>query len=176
MHLKILSGKWRPFCPGGDESIVINHFLNHIKYGYLELYLWNCPQENATWPTSWLVNIGFRKWLGVIRQQTVTLQWRHNGQNSISNHQPHDCLRIRLFRPRSKKTSKLRVTGLCARNSPVTGEFPTQMASYAENVSIWWCHHDLSQSWPSSMKSYKFTHCGLVTPFGTTEFSHRLFS
>ena len=36
-----------------------------------------------------------------------------------------------------KKTSKLRVAGLCAGNSPVTGEFPAQMASNAENVSIW---------------------------------------
>ena len=43
-----------------------------------------------------------------------------------------------------KKTSKLRVTGLRAGNSPGTGEFPAQMASYAENVSIWWRHHDLS--------------------------------
>ena len=39
-------------------------------------------------------------------------------------------------RPRSKKTSKLRVTGLCTRNSPVAGEFPAQQASYVENVSI----------------------------------------
>ena len=36
-----------------------------------------------------------------------------------------------------RKPSKLRVTGLCAWNSPGTGEFPTQMASNAENVSIW---------------------------------------
>ena len=36
----------------------------------------------------------------------------------------------------SKKTSKFRVTGLCVGNSPVTGEFPAQMASNAENVSI----------------------------------------
>ena len=42
---------------------------------------------------------------------------------------------------RSKKTSKLRVTGLCAGNSPEAGEFPAQMASNAENVSIWWRHH-----------------------------------
>ena len=35
-----------------------------------------------------------------------------------------------------QKTSKLRITGLCAGNSPVTGEFPAQMASNAENVSI----------------------------------------
>ena len=48
-----------------------------------------------------------------------------------------------LFRRRSKKTSKLRVTGLCEGNSPVTGEFPTQRASNAENVSIWWRHHAL---------------------------------
>ena len=28
-------------------------------------------------------------------------------------------------------------------NSPVTGEFPAQMASNAENVSIWWRHHEI---------------------------------
>ena len=38
---------------------------------------------------------------------------------------PHDCLLNRLFRRIPKKTSKLRVTGLCAGNSPMTGEFPT---------------------------------------------------
>ena len=71
----------------------------------------------------------------------MTLQWRHNGHDSVSSHQSHDCLLNRLFRRRSKKTSTLRVTGLCAGNSPGTGEFPTQMASNAENVSIWWRHH-----------------------------------
>ena len=45
------------------------------------------------------------------------------------------------FRP--KKTPKLCVTGLCEGNSPVTSEFPAQRASNAENVSIWWRHHDL---------------------------------
>ena len=73
--------------------------------------------------------------------QMPSLQWRHYGHDSVSNHQPHDCLLNRLFRRRSKKASKLRVTGLCAVNSPVTGEFPAQMASNAENVSIWWRHH-----------------------------------
>ena len=42
-----------------------------------------------------------------------SLQWRHNGRDSVSNHQLHDCLLSRLFRHRLKKTSKLRVTGLC---------------------------------------------------------------
>ena len=46
------------------------------------------------------------------------LRWRQNGLDSVSNHQPHDCLLNRLFRRRSNKTSKLRVTGHCAGNSP----------------------------------------------------------
>ena len=71
-----------------------------------------------------------------------TLRWRHNGHNSVSNHQPHHCLLNCLFRRRSKKTSKLSVTGLCVGNSPGTGEFPAQMAGYAENVTIWWRHHE----------------------------------
>ena len=59
------------------------------------------------------------------------LQWRHNDHDSVTNHQPHDCLLNRLFRRRSKKASKLRVAGLCAGNSPGTGE----------KFSIWWRHH-----------------------------------
>ena len=73
----------------------------------------------------------------------ISLRWRHNERDGVSSHQPYDCLLNRLFRHRSKKTSKLRVTGLCVGNSPETGEFPAQMASNAENVSIWWRHHVL---------------------------------
>ena len=47
-----------------------------------------------------------------------TLHWRHNDRGGVSDHQPHDCLLSTLFRLRSKKTSKLRGTGLCAGNSP----------------------------------------------------------
>ena len=48
----------------------------------------------------------------------LTLHWRHNGHDGVSNHQPHGCLLNSLFRRRLKKTSKLRVTGLCVGNSP----------------------------------------------------------
>ena len=58
-----------------------------------------------------------------------------------TNHLPYDCLLRRLFRGRSKKTSKLRVTGLCEGNSPVTSKFLAQRTSNAENISIWWRHH-----------------------------------
>ena len=90
---------------------------------------WPLPRwRQVLWPAAkrdrWLVSV------------SDSLRWRHN-----SNHQPHDCLLNRLFRRRSKETSKLRVTDLCEGNSPVTGEFPSQKASNVENFSIWWRHH-----------------------------------
>ena len=81
----------------------------------------------------------------------ITLHWRHNGRGGVSNHRPHDCLLNRLFRRRSKKTPKLRIIGLRAGNSPVTDEFPAQRASEAENVSIWWRHHELVKSVPQRL-------------------------
>ena len=81
------------------------------------------------------------------------------GPDSVSNYQLHDCLLNRLCRRRSKKTSTLRVTGLCAGNSPGTGEFTAQMASYAEKVSIWWRHHDIgfwcTETWCPINNRYK---------------------
>ena len=75
-----------------------------------------------------------------LSKRKISLQWRYN-ERGVSNHQPQDCLLNRLFRRRSVKTSKLRVTGFCEGNSPATGEFPAQRASNAANVSIWWCPH-----------------------------------
>ena len=47
------------------------------------------------------------------------LQWRHNGHDGVSHHQPYYCLLNCLIRWRSKKTSKGRITGLCVGNSLV---------------------------------------------------------
>ena len=93
------------------------------------------PCDPATVSTS----LSIRSFNMGSKQRTLTrqihhwsLRWRHNGRDSVSNLQPHDCLLNRLFRRRSKKTSKFRVTGLCVGK---------QMVSNAENVSIWWRHH-----------------------------------
>ena len=99
-----------------------------------------------------------------------TLQWSYNGHNGVSNHQPHDCLLNRLFRRRSKKTLKLRVTGLCEGKSSVTGEFPAPRASNAENVSIWWRHHEFfsSDEWERYMKDRYLQHtdhCTLISVY-----------
>ena len=79
---------------------------------------------------------------GVTRPQSV--QFCHNECDGVSNHLRLCYLLNRLFRHRSKKTSKHHVTGLCEGNSPVTGEFPAQRASNTENVSISWPHHGVN--------------------------------
>ena len=77
------------------------------------------------------------------KHAAITLEWRHIGRDSVSNHQPHYYLLNHSSRRRSKKTSKFHGTGLCAGTSPGTSEFPAQRASNAENVFIWWRHHEI---------------------------------
>ena len=67
---------------------------------------------------------------------TLLLQWRHDERHCVSNHRRLDCLLKRLFKHRSKKTSKLRFTGLCDVNPAVTGKFPSQRVGNLENVSM----------------------------------------
>ena len=86
------------------------------------------------------------------REIEHALRWRHNGCDSISNHQPHDCLLNRLFRRRSKKTLKLRVTGLCAGNSPGPVNSP--------------------HKWPVTRKMFPFDDVIMVC--GVTSFNTRL--
>ena len=104
--------------------------INNAKQGELRL---------CHWLFVWC--LGSRNHLHLVCRPVSSLQWRHNEHHGVSNHHPYDCLLNRLFRRRSNKTSKLLVTDLCVGNSPVTDEFPAQMASDAENVSIWWHHH-----------------------------------
>ena len=93
------SVKWWPFWLGP-------HMLTHCDlvtpYGDIDL--------GKYW---------FRLWFIAWRHKPISsLHWCHNDHDGVSSHQPHGCLLNRLFRRRSKKTSKLRVTGLCEGNSP----------------------------------------------------------
>ena len=38
--------------------------------------------------------------------QKLTLQWRHNERDGVSNHQSHDCLLNRLFKVQIKENIK----------------------------------------------------------------------
>ena len=105
---------------------------NHIPLFIWMQLLINAPMKEGTYHSKIFLNESFI---------FNSIQWRHNEHYSVSNHQPHDCLLNRLFGRRSKKISKFRVNGLCAGNSPMTGEIPAQMASKEENVSIWCRYH-----------------------------------
>ena len=64
------------------------------------------------------------------------LQWRHNERDGVINPRRLDCLLNRLFRRRTKKTSKLGVTGPCEVYSPVNDDFPTKRVNNAEMFSF----------------------------------------
>ena len=131
-------------CEEGSNE----HFLTP-----LELYFWTWRHVNTLClPPSRLCSTvlklrSFIIFLDISLEfvPMVSLQWRHKGSDGVSNHQLHDCLLNCLIWRRSKETSRLRVTGLSG-NSPMTVEFPAQMASNAENVSIWWRHHTKATS------------------------------
>ena len=84
----------------------------------------------------------------------MSLRWRHNGRDSVSNHQPHHCLLKRLFRRISKKTSKFRVTGLCGglHREPV--------------ISL--------HKWPVTRKMFPFDDVIMVKAFKTSSSSNPL--
>ena len=112
------------------------------------------PQQNTTKREPCAYFMGCTVY--TVNRTQMTLRWRHNEHDGVSIHQRFDCLLNRLFRRGSKKTSKLRVTGLCEGNSPVTGEFPAQRASNAENVSIWWRHRGTAISLIAKISSRHF--------------------
>ena len=88
----------------------------------------------------------------ITKSEGETILWMHRQIITMTSQWARWCLKspaLLLFtqpfiRAQMKKTSKLRVTGLCEGNSPGTSEFPAQMASNVENVSIWWRHHDIT--------------------------------
>ena len=101
----------------------------------------------------------------IMHRVPTSLRWRHNGRDSVSNHQPHDCLLNRLFRRRSKKTIELRVTGLCEGNSPGPVNSPhkwpvTRKMFPFDDVIIYLCSavtHVLQGYWQANVQSHVHT-------------------
>ena len=99
-----------------------------------------------------------------------TLQWHHNERDCISNHQPHDCLLRRI----STKTSKLRVTGLCAGNSPVNsphkGTVTRKMFPLDDAITNpvpprqWWQSRHRDNSWFVSLYCCYHKACNFADP------------
>ena len=118
-----------------DQNVCLivstNFILYSIWINYWIVFSWSFASQPA-W--NWHI-------LSTFPFQSATLHWRYFEHDGVSNHLPHDCFLSRLFRRRSKKNQSSASLVLCEEFTG-TGEFPTQRASYAENVSIWWHHHD----------------------------------
>ena len=139
---------WRKYkinikaCPWWKISNILPLDIISIQFSWILKYLISYSVTN--YQRVWVWSMLTLKTSGWLLFQNIIyspLQWHHNELDVIWNHQHLDCLLNYLFRCRSKKISKLRVTGFCEGNSPVTSEFPAQRAINMENVSIWWHHH-----------------------------------
>ena len=108
------------------------HLLEDIRVLYLFVYARKSAARvlNRSWKYNFdhIFRIAVTQWW---------VRWRLKLPASLLFTQPFVQAHI------NKKKSKFHVTGLYAGNSPVTGEFPAQKASDAENASIWWRHHGL---------------------------------
>ena len=71
-----------------------NNFISILSPGPL--------QTQGVWWKAAVLNSATLSILVLLWEKHI-LQWRHNGRDSLSNHQPHHCLLNRLFRRRSKK-------------------------------------------------------------------------
>ena len=106
----------------------------------------NCPSRKCIWKFQMSV-IWFRSLCVDNWHCLASLQWRHNEGDGVWNHRRLHCLLRRLYRRRSKKISKLRVTGLCEGNSSATDSphkvtvtrkmFPFPDVIMMFQVSVW---------------------------------------
>ena len=102
-----------------------------------------CLRPYGSFCTQLMIHSGWNKVADILTTDSKeivciskhTLLWHHNEHDGVSNHQPHDCLSNRSFGRKYKTNMK------APRHWPVTGEFPSQKASNAKNISIWWLHH-----------------------------------
>ena len=93
--------------------------------------------------TFFIVHCDYDKWsLWIHVTWSKILRWRHKESHCVSNHRRLYCLLKRLFKRRSKKTSKLCATGLCEGSPPVTGGYLSPKASNPEND-----FHFMTSSW-----------------------------
>ena len=98
------------------------------------------------WNVHWIDNVCTCRSFGVMKLRRIRFLWlqrRHNGRDGVSNPRHHECLLNRLFRHQPRKTSKLRVTGLCEGNSSMAGEFP----AHIQRASTPKCFHLMTSSW-----------------------------
>ena len=151
----------------GEALKIANTLLQALKMSYnVSTKLWTCSINTYISPLCTTFPFGEYRQPSIYVIWTinipVTSQWARWRLKSPA----HGCLLNRSFRRRSKKTSKLRATGLCAGNSPVTSEFLAQRVSNKENVFIWWRNHEPEgRNSRVTVTIVLQTYCGRNVPF-----------
>ena len=136
LHKPDMAATGQQWC---DYMITTN--LSHNKSFHWNLYSHVCNQQNPS-IGSYNGSTPNSRHRSLYLCQLLSLRWRHNDHAGVSNHQPHGCLLNRLFRCKSKKTSKLRVTGLCA--GKFTGD---RWISRTNGQLRGKCFHLMTSSW-----------------------------
>ena len=111
---------------------------------------YSAPQKQS------LVKLLYKSW-----------QLLYNEHDGVSKHRHLDCLLNRLSRCRSKKISKLCVTGYCEGNPPVTARFPSQRVSNVEKFPFedvimigshtWSINHKICIKWCYALFCFGYT-------------------
>ena len=105
LQMWVMTTMRKSLTTGNNQTKMSSFWRNFHRRLHRKLSKWwQCSDKNTKTSSKWHIRL--------------TLRWRHNEHDGVSNHQPRGCLLNRLFRRRSKKTTKLRVTGLCVGNSP----------------------------------------------------------
>ena len=139
-----------------DVVIVINiqylHKFDQVSTAYKCFIVWNRYLRHGWIITShiivWYIIIyPCDRYLLLALKSSYPLQWCHNGCDRVLNHWHLDCLLNRLFRHRSKKTSKLCVKSLCEGihqwpvDSPHKGPVTRKMFQFDDTIMHcyqWW--------------------------------------
>ena len=98
-----------------------------VSCGSFDIGKLHSISHNMIYTSRWTVSFALAfvsdSWTKILKGFVIlTLQWSHNERDDTPNHRGVYCLLNRLFRCRSKKTLKLRATGLVEGNPPV--DFP----------------------------------------------------
>ena len=138
-YYRLLAGSGRQkLLSVNDSNVTPMHVEVGFRYHKIDPYFKQCGNSTGR------LSITF--WTHARRHiNMVTSQPR-----GVSNDLQHDGLLSPLSKLWSKETSKSALLALSERNPPVTGGFPSQSASNAENVSMPWRHAPcISPSWAS---------------------------
>ena len=135
-------------CPENGKIKGAIHRISHpFTFG-------RCPDIQTTIPhpdISWSLLV--TRATGCMQygiQMTINITMTSYDHDGVSNHQPHGCFTQPFIQTQIKENIKApRHWPLCGEFTGA-GEFPEQRASYAENVSIWWRHHEVRYAYQAS--------------------------